>query len=310
MKKILITGGAGFIGSNLTKKLLDEGSFVICLDNLYTGSMANIEPFMTDDNFEFVRADVVEPYYFEVDEIYNLACPASPPHYQKDPVFTFKTSVFGILNALELAKKTGAVLLQASTSEVYGDAKEYPQRESYFGNVNPNGTRACYDEGKRAAETLICDYIRKHGVKAKIARIFNTYGPNMDKNDGRVVSNFIVQALSGDDITIYGDGSQTRSFCYVEDLIEGLILLMKSDFSGPFNLGNPEEFTICEFADYVLELTGSKSKKVFMPLPDDDPVRRKPDISYASLKLGYAPKVCVRDGLIKTVEYFKKELLG
>ena len=273
MKKILITGGAGFIGSNLTKKLLDEGSFVICLDNLYTGSMANIEPFMTDDNFEFVRADVVEPYYFEVDEIYNLACPASPPHYQKDPVFTFKTSVFGILNALELARKTGAVLLQASTSEVYGDAKEYPQRESYFGNVNPNGIRACYDEGKRAAETLICDYIRKYGVKAKIARIFNTYGPNMDKNDGRVVSNFIVQALSGDDITIYGDGRQTRSFCYVEDLIEGLILLMKSDFSGPFNLGNPEEFTICEFADYVLELTGSKSKKVFMPLPDDDPVR-------------------------------------
>ena len=304
MKKILITGGAGFIGSHLAKRLLDEGNFVICLDNLYTGDLKNLTPCLENKNFKFVEASVIDPYFFEVDEIYNLACPASPPHYQKDPIFTFKTSVFGILNALELAKKTGAKLLQASTSEVYGDAKEYPQKESYFGNVNPNGIRACYDEGKRAAETLICDYIRKYGINAKIARIFNTYGPNMRLDDGRVVSNFIIQALSNNDITIYGDGTQSRSFCYISDLVEGLILLMQSNYQGPFNLGNPDEFKIIDFAKYVIELLNSNSKLVFLPLPSDDPTKRKPDISIAKEKLGFNPRVTIQEGLKKTAEYF------
>lgn len=304
MRKILITGGAGFIGSHLAKRLLDEGNFVVCLDNLYTGDLKNLAPCFENENFKFVEASVIDPYFFEVDEIYNLACPASPPHYQKDPVFTFKTSVFGILNALELAKKTGAKLLQASTSEVYGDAKEYPQKESYFGNVNPNGIRACYDEGKRAAETLICDYIRKHDVNAKIARIFNTYGPNMCLDDGRVVSNFIIQALSNNDITIYGDGTQSRSFCYISDLVEGLILLMQSNYQGPFNLGNPDEFKIIDFAKYVIELLNSNSKLVFLPLPSDDPTKRKPDISFAKEKLGFNPRVTIQEGLKKTAEYF------
>ena len=304
MKKILITGGAGFIGSHLAKRLLDEGNFVICLDNLYTGDLKNLTPCLENKNFKFVEASVIDPYFFEVDEIYNLACPASPPHYQKDPIFTFKTSVFGILNALELAKKTGAKLLQASTSEVYGDAKEYPQKESYFGNVNPNGIRACYDVGKRAAETLICDYIRKYGINAKIARIFNTYGPNMRLDDGRVVSNFIIQALSNNDITIYGDGTQSRSFCYISDLVEGLILLMQSNYQGPFNLGNPDEFKIIDFAKYVIELLNSNSKLVFLPLPSDDPTKRKPDISFAKEKLGFNPRVTIQEGLKKTAEYF------
>ena len=304
MKKILITGGAGFIGSHLAKRLLDEGNFVICLDNLYTGDLKNLTPCLENKNFKFVEASVIDPYFFEVDEIYNLACPASPQHYQKDPIFTFKTSVFGILNALELAKKTGAKLLQASTSEVYGDAKEYPQKESYFGNVNPNGIRACYDEGKRAAETLICDYIRKYGINAKIARIFNTYGPNMRLDDGRVVSNFIIQALSNNDITIYGDGTQSRSFCYISDLVEGLILLMQSNYQGPFNLGNPDEFKIIDFAKYVIELLNSNSKLVFLPLPSDDPTKRKPDISFAKEKLGFNPRVTIQEGLKKTAEYF------
>ena len=308
MKKILITGAAGFIGSNLTKRLLDEGNYVIGLDNFYTGQKENIEPFLTCKNFEFHNHNIINPYDFEVDEIYNLACPASPPHYQKDPIFTFKTSVFGILNALELARKTGAKLLQASTSEVYGDAKVYPQDEKYFGNVNPNGIRACYDEGKRAAETLMCDYRRQFGLDVKIARIFNTYGENMDINDGRVVSNFIVQAIRGENFTIYGDGSQTRSFCYVSDLIEGLTLLMQSDIQGPVNLGNPCEFTIKDFSNLVLNLTNSNSGCVYLPLPSDDPVKRKPDISYAKEALGFEPKVKIDEGIKKTVAYFKKRI--
>ena len=306
MKRILITGVAGFIGSNLAKKLIDDGNFVVGIDNFYTGKKQNLSSFLNDKNFQFVEHNVIEPYQFDVDEIYNLACPASPPHYQKNPIYTFKTSVFGIINALELAKSTGAKLLQASTSEVYGDAKVYPQDEKYFGNVNPNGIRACYDEGKRAAETLICDYNRLYCINAKIARIFNTYGENMDIKDGRVVSNFIVQALNGRDITIYGDGTQTRSFCYVQDLIEGLVLFMKSDFCGPLNLGNPCEFTINDFAKYIIELTGSSSKCVYLPLPQDDPCKRKPDISLAKEKIGFNPKYSIQDGLLKTVEYFKK----
>lgn len=308
MKKILITGAAGFIGSNLTKRLLNEGNYVIGLDNFYTGLRENIEPFLTNQNYKFIQHNVIEPYEIEADEIYNLACPASPPHYQKDPIFTFKTSVLGILNALELAKKTGARLLQASTSEVYGDAKICPQNEKYFGNVNPNGIRACYDEGKRAAETLVCDYKRLYGLDVGIARIFNTYGENMDINDGRVVSNFVTQALCGNNITIYGDGSQTRSFCYVDDLIEGLILLMKSNISQPVNLGNPCEFTICDFAKLVLELTNSNSKCIYLPLPQDDPAKRRPDISFAREHLGYEPKVKIEDGIKKTVEYFRKRI--
>ncbi len=308
MKKILITGAAGFIGSNLTKRLLEEGNFVIGLDNFYTGQKENLKPFLNNKNYKFFEHNVIEPYDIEADEIYNLACPASPIHYQKDPIFTFKTSVFGIINALELSKKTGAKLLQASTSEVYGDAKIYPQNEKYFGNVNPNGIRACYDEGKRAAETLICDYNRLYGLNAKIARIFNTYGENMDIKDGRVVSNFIVQALRGEDITIYGEGNQSRSFCYISDLLEGLILLMKSDVKEPVNLGNPDEFTIKDFALYILDLTKSSSKYVYMPLPLDDPHKRKPDISCAKTKLGFEPKVKIEDGIKNTIEYFKTRI--
>ncbi len=308
MKKILITGAAGFIASHLIKKFLDEGESVIGIDNFYTGSKDNIKPFLSEKNFEFFEHNVIDPYYFDVDEIYNLACPASPPHYQRDPIFTFKTCVFGIINALDLAKKTGAKLLQTSTSEVYGNALVCPQDEKYFGNVNPNGIRACYDEGKRAAEALICDYNRLYGLNAKIARVFNTYGENMDINDGRVVSNFIVQALEGKDITIYGDGLQTRSFCYVKDLIEGLVSFMQSDFAGPLNLGNPCEFTIKDFAQYIIKLTSSTSKCIYMPLPQDDPYKRKPDISLAKEKIGFSPKYKIEDGLEKTIEYFKKKI--
>lgn len=308
MKKILITGAAGFIASHLIKKFLDEGESVIGIDNFYTGSKDNIKPFLSEKNFEFFEHNVIDPYYFDVDEIYNLACPASPPHYQRDPIFTFKTCVFGIINALDLAKKTGAKLLQTSTSEVYGNALVCPQDEKYFGNVNPNGVRACYDEGKRAAEALICDYNRLYGLNAKIARVFNTYGENMDINDGRVVSNFIVQALEGKDITIYGDGLQTRSFCYVKDLIEGLVSFMQSDFAGPLNLGNPCEFTIKDFAQYIIKLTSSTSKCIYMPLPQDDPYKRKPDISLAKEKIGFSPKYKIEDGLEKTIEYFKKKI--
>lgn len=308
MKKILITGAAGFIASHLIKKFLDEGESVIGIDNFYTGSKDNIKPFLSEKNFEFFEHNVIDPYYFDVDEIYNLACPASPPHYQRDPIFTFKTCVFGIINALDLAKKTGAKLLQTSTSEVYGNALVCPQDEKYFGNVNPNGVRACYDEGKRAAEALICDYNRLYGLNAKIARVFNTYGENMDINDGRVVSNFIVQALEGKDITIYGDGLQTRSFCYVKDLIEGLVSFMQSDFTGPLNLGNPCEFTIKDFAQYIIKLTSSTSKCIYMPLPQDDPYKRKPDISLAKEKIGFSPKYKIEDGLEKTIEYFKKKI--
>lgn len=308
MKKILVTGAAGFIASHLIKKLLDNGDFVIGIDNFYTGSESNIEPYLQNENFKFIQHDVVTPYHFDVDEIYNLACPASPPHYQRNPIYTFKTCIFGILNALELAKKTGAKLLQTSTSEVYGDAMVYPQDEKYFGNVNPNGIRACYDEGKRASETLICDYNREYGLNAKIARIFNTYGENMDVNDGRVVSNFIIQALNNEDITIYGDGSQSRSFCYVKDLVEGLTLFMDSDFTGPLNLGNPCEFTVKDFANYVIELTSSKSKCVYLPLPQDDPHKRKPDISLAREKIGFEPKYTIEQGIKNTIEYFRNKI--
>ena len=308
MKKILVTGAAGFIASHLIKKLLDNGDFVIGIDNFYTGSESNIEPYLQNENFKFIQHDVVTPYHFDVDEIYNLACPASPPHYQRNPIYTFKTCIFGILNALELAKKTGAKLLQASTSVVYGDAMVCPQDEKYFGNVNPNGIRACYDEGKRASETLICDYNREYGLNAKIARIFNTYGENMDVNDGRVVSNFIIQALNNEDITIYGDGSQSRSFCYVKDLVEGLTLFMDSDFTGPLNLGNPCEFTVKDFANYVIELTSSKSKCVYLPLPQDDPHKRKPDISLAREKIGFEPRYTIEQGIKNTIEYFRNKI--
>ncbi len=309
MNRILITGAAGFIASHLIKRLLDEGNFVIGIDNFYTGSRVNINAFLGNKNFDFVEHDVIEPYYFEVNQIYNLACPASPPHYQKDPIFTFKTCVFGVINALELAKITGAKLLQASTSEIYGNANICPQDEKYFGNVNPIGIRSCYDEGKRASETLVSDYNRLFGINAKIARIFNTYGENMDINDGRVVSNFIVQALENKDITVYGDGSQSRSFCYVEDLIEGLILFMNSDFTGPLNLGNPCEFTINEFANYIIKLTSSKSKCIYMPLPQDDPYKRKPDISLAKEKIGFSPKYSIEYGLMKTIKYFRERYI-
>ena len=307
MKKILVTGGAGFIGSHLCKKLLEQGNEVICLDNLYTGSISNIEPLMDNNNFNFIEHDVMEPFYTQVDEVYNLACPASPPHYQKNPIKTFKTSVFGILNMLELAKENNATILQASTSEVYGDPKVHPQDESYWGHVNPIGIRSCYDEGKRSAETLMMDYYRMFKTNIRIVRIFNTYGPNMDVNDGRVVSNFIIQALKGEDITIYGDGSQTRSFCYVSDLVEALIKMMnnKSEFIGPVNLGNPNERSIKDFAKYIVKTTNSKSKIVFKPLPKDDPTKRKPDISLAKEKLGWEPKVDFEKGIENTVEYFK-----
>ena len=307
MSRILITGGAGFIGSHLCERLLREGNDIICLDNYFTGSKDNIRHLMDDHHFELVRHDVTTPYHAEVDEIYNLACPASPVHYQYNPIKTTKTSVLGAMNMLGLAKRTRAKILQASTSEVYGDPAIHPQVESYWGNVNPIGLRSCYDEGKRCAETLFMDYHRQNGVRIKIVRIFNTYGPRMNPNDGRVVSNFIVQALRGEDITIYGDGSQTRSFQYVDDLVEAMVRMMATDddFTGPVNTGNPGEFTMLELAEMVIRLTGSKSKLVFKPLPSDDPRQRKPDISLAKEKLGgWEPKVKLEEGLKKTIEYF------
>ena len=309
MKRILVTGGAGFIGSHLCKRLLDEGNYVICLDNFFTGCIENIEEFYKNPNFKLVEHDITEEYFTVIDQIYNLACPASPPHYQYNPVKTIRTSVMGIINMLELANKYGATLLQASTSEVYGDPLVHPQTETYWGNVNPIGIRSCYDEGKRCAETLMMDYHRQFGTDVKIIRIFNTYGPNMHPNDGRVVSNFIVQALKGEDITIYGDGSQTRSFCYVSDLVDGMIRMMNTpNFIGPVNLGNPEERTIKNLASLIINLTGSNSKLIYKPLPSDDPVKRKPDITLASTNLKWQPKVDIKDGLQETISYFKKKI--
>lgn len=310
MKKILVTGGAGFVGSHLCKKLLDEGNEVICLDNFYTGNKNNISGLLSNKSFELLRHDVTFPIYLEIDQIYNLACPASPIHYQTDPVQTTKTSVHGAINMLGLAKRTKSKILQASTSEVYGDPTIHPQIESYWGNVNPVGIRSCYDEGKRCAETLFFDYYRQHKLKIKVARIFNTYGPHMHINDGRVVSNFIIQALKGEDITIFGDGTQTRSFCYVSDLVEALIKLMDSDdnFIGPVNLGNPDEFTMNELADLVIKLTKSNSKIVQKTLPEDDPKQRQPDITLAKKKLAWEPGVMLEEGLNLTIRYFKNVL--
>jgi UDP-glucuronate decarboxylase len=311
-KRILVTGGAGFLGSHLCERLLGLGHEILCVDNFFTGRRANVAALLDHPRFELMRHDVTFPLYVEVDEIYNLACPASPIHYQFDPVQTTKTSVHGAINMLGLAKRTRAKIFQASTSEVYGDPSIHPQPESYWGNVNPIGPRSCYDEGKRCAETLFFDYFRQHKTRIKVARIFNTYGPKMHPNDGRVVSNFIVQALKGEAITIYGDGQQTRSFCYASDLIEGFVRLMDSDESitGPINLGNPGEFTMRELAELVLELTGSNSKLEFRPLPADDPRQRKPDISQAQEKLGWQPTVPLKDGLVKTIEYFDQLLKG
>lgn len=309
MKRILISGGAGFIGSHLCHRLVREGNYVICLDNFFTGSKENVTDLLDEPNFRLVEHDIVKPYYEdELDEIYNLACPASPIHYQYDPIQTTKTSVLGALNMLGLAKQTGAKVMQASTSEVYGDPEIHPQPESYWGHVNPIGIRACYDEGKRCAETLFIDYYLQHRLRIKIIRIFNTYGPNMLPNDGRVVSNFVLQALSDDDITIYGDGKQTRSFQYVDDLIEGMIRMMNTpdEFIGPVNLGNPNEFTIEELARKVIEKTGSQSKIVYCPIPIDDPKQRKPDIALAKEKLGWEPKVPLEQGLNMIMDYFKK----
>ncbi|WP_291811870.1 UDP-glucuronic acid decarboxylase family protein [Limnobacter sp.] len=305
--RILVTGGAGFLGSHLCERLLAEGNEVICADNYFTGSKENVAHLLSNPYFELIRHDVTFPLYIEVDQIYNLACPASPVHYQHDPVQTTKTSVHGAINMLGLAKRVKARIFQASTSEVYGDPEVHPQPEEYWGRVNPIGIRSCYDEGKRCAETLFFDYHRQHNLDIKVARIFNTYGPRMHPNDGRVVSNFIVQALKGQDITIFGDGSQTRSFCYVDDLIEGFIRLMNTEpgFTGPVNLGNPGEFTMLELAEKVIELTGSKSKLTFMPLPQDDPKQRQPNIELAKAKLGWEPKVNLENGLIKTIKYFK-----
>lgn len=311
MKRVLVTGGAGFIGSHLCERLLREGNDVICLDNYFTGSKDNVRHLMDNHNFELVRRDVTEPFYAEVDEIYNLACPASPVHYQFNPIKTMKTSFYGAMNTLGLAKRTKAKILQASTSEVYGDPAVHPQEESYWGNVNPIGIRSCYDEGKRAAETLFMDYNRQHGVRIKIIRIFNTYGPRMNPTDGRVVSNFIVQALRGEDITIYGDGSQTRSFQYVDDLIEAMIRMMATgdDFTGPVNTGNPDEFTIIELARKVIELTGSRSELVYKPMPSDDPRQRRPDIRLAQEKLGgWSPDIKLDEGLRRTIDYFSSIL--
>ncbi len=307
MKQILVTGGAGFIGSHLCERLLKDGNNVICMDNYFTGRKQNIIHLLDNPYFELVRHDVTFPYYVEVDEIYNLACPASPIHYQFDPVSTTKTSVIGAINMLGLAKRTKARILQASTSEVYGDPVVHPQKESYWGNVNPIGIRSCYDEGKRCAETLFMDYHRQNKVDIKIIRIFNTYGPRMRPDDGRVVSNFIMQALKGEDITIYGDGKQTRSFQYVDDLIEGMVRMMASEnFTGPVNLGNPREFTMIELAEVVLKMTNSKSKIIFTPLPADDPKQRKPNISLAKEKLnGWEPNIRLEEGLVETIKYFK-----
>ena len=309
-KRILVTGGAGFLGSHLCEKLVKEGNEVICLDNYYTGSKNNISHLMSNENFELLRHDICFPLYVEVDEIYNLACPASPIHYQYDPVQTTKTSVHGSINMLGLAKRQNAKIFQASTSEVYGDPEIHPQNESYWGRVNPIGLRSCYDEGKRCAETLFFDYYRQHKLKIKIARIFNTYGPRMHPNDGRVISNFIIQALKNKEITIYGDGKQTRSFCFVDDLIDAMLLIMNTDddFTGPMNIGNPDEFTIQEIAEKIVKLTNSSSQIVFKPLPEDDPKQRKPDISFAKEKIIWEPKIDLINGLKQTIDYFEKIL--
>ncbi|OGN52533.1 MAG: NAD-dependent dehydratase [Chlamydiae bacterium GWA2_50_15] len=306
-KRVLVTGGGGFLGSHLCEKLLEKGKEVICLDNFLTGRWQNIADMLNHPRFILKTCDVCEPFEADVDEIYNLACPASPVHYQKDPVRTVRTNVLGALEMLELAKRKGAKILQASTSEVYGDPKEHPQKESYVGHVNPIGLRSCYDEGKRCAETLFFDYHRQYGVKIKVARIFNTYGPRMDRDDGRVVSNLILQALRNEPLTIYGEGSQTRSFCYVDDLVESLILFMETDDAllGPLNLGNPDEFTILELAELILEFTGSSSKLLFSPLPSDDPKKRRPDITLAQDLLSWEPKVSLREGLKATLAYFR-----
>jgi len=309
-KRVLITGGAGFLGSHLSERLLNEGCDVLCVDNFYSGTKDNVSHLMSDPHFELIRHDVTFPLYIEVDEIYNLACPASPIHYQCDPVQTTKTSVHGAINMLGLAKRTKAKIFQASTSEVYGDPEVHPQVEGYWGHVNPIGIRSCYDEGKRCAETLFFDYQRQHDLQIKVVRIFNTYGPRMHPNDGRVVSNFIVQALRGEDITIYGDGSQSRSFCYVDDLIEGFVRMMASskEVTGPINMGNPVEFTIKQLAETVLRIVGGKSKLVFKPLPQDDPRQRQPDITLAKLTLDWKPQVELDAGLVKTIEYFRNFL--
>ena len=308
MKKILVTGGAGFLGSHLCERLLNEGNEVICLDNYFTGNKRNIVHLMDNPYFEVIRHDITAPFYIEVDEIYNLACPASPIHYQYNPIKTVKTSVMGAINMLGLAKRIHAKVLQASTSEVYGDPVVHPQPEGYWGNVNPIGIRSCYDEGKRCAETLFFDYHRQNNVRIKVVRIFNTYGPRMHPNDGRVVSNFIMQALHGEDITLYGDGNQTRSFCYCDDLIDGLIRMMATNDSviGPINIGNPKEFTIKQLAELVIELTGSKSKIVYMPAPADDPKQRQPVIDQAKAILHWEPTIQLREGIMKTIEYFKQ----
>ena len=316
--RILVTGGAGFIGSHLCERLLNDSHDILCLDNFFTGSKDNIIHLMDNHRFELIRHDITQPILLEVDQIYNLACPASPVHYQYNPVKTTKTSVMGTINMLGLAKRVRARILQASTSEIYGDPKISPQKENYWGNVNCIGLRSCYDEGKRVAETLMMDYHRQNKVDIRIIRIFNTYGPRMALNDGRVVSNFIVQALKGEDITVYGDGAQTRSFCYVSDLVDGMIRMMNRDdspikdfgdkFTGPVNLGNPDEYKILDFATKIKELTGAKSKIVFKPLPPDDPMQRRPDITLARQKLGWEPKVSLGDGLDKTIEYFKNKL--
>lgn len=309
-QRILVTGGAGFLGSHLCRRLLQDNNDVLCVDNYFTGSKENISDLTAHPNFEVIRHDVTFPLYVEVDQIYNLACPASPIHYQYDPVQTTKTSVHGAINMLGLAKRVNARILQASTSEVYGDPEVHPQTEDYWGRVNPIGVRACYDEGKRCAETLFFDYHRQHNVDVKVVRIFNTYGPNMNPDDGRVVSNFIVQALKGDDITIYGDGMQTRSFCYMDDLLAGMVVMMNSrdGFPGPVNIGNPKEFTMLELAEEVLKQVGGRSKLVYLPLPQDDPKQRKPDISLAQSELDWHPSVSLADGLVDTIAYFKRVL--
>ena len=310
MNRVLVTGGAGFLGSHLCERLIRDGMDVLCVDNFYTGSKENISHLLADKNFELMRHDVTFPLYVEVDQVFNLACPASPIHYQSDPVQTTKTSVHGAINLLGLAKRVGAKILQASTSEIYGDPEVHPQTEDYWGRVNPIGLRSCYDEGKRCAETLFFDYHRQHALRIKVVRIFNTYGPRMHPNDGRVVSNFIVQALCNEDITIYGDGSQTRSFCYVDDLINGLITIMATEnsFTGPINLGNPFECTVVELANKIINLTNSRSKIVFQPLPEDDPKQRRPDIGLAQSKLNWSPETPLDDGLKQTIRYFKDYL--